>query len=169
VGSCPANKTATLNFNLLKKVSSGLEVVVIDETLKDPALQDFRAELEEFKIHALMAYPLFFKSELIGLIVVHRSSKSISWSEQEKTLFSTVAGHVAVAISNARQFSAMQTLAITDKLTNLYNRRFFEERMQMELTNARQQNINLPARWTLITLRESTTPSTRRGDKVLCS
>src|SRR4030095_3406797 len=137
--SCPANKTAKLNFNLLKKVSGGLEVVVLDETLKDATLQDFRAELEEFKIHALMAYPLFFKSELIGLIVVHRCSKSVSWNEQEKTLFSTVAGHVAVAISNARQFSAMQTLAITDKLTNLYNRRFFEERMQMELTNARQQ------------------------------
>ena len=57
MASCPANKTAKLNFNLLKKVSGGLEVVVIDETLKDATLQDFRAELEEFKIHALMAYP----------------------------------------------------------------------------------------------------------------
>ena len=29
VASCPANKTAKLNFNLLKKVSGGLEVLCV--------------------------------------------------------------------------------------------------------------------------------------------
>lgn len=170
VASCSANKTAQLNFNLLKKVSGGLNVVAIDETLKEASLLDVRAELEESRIQSLMVHSLFFKSELIGLIVVHRCSKGVSWSEEERTLFSTVAGHIAVAMSNARQFSAMQTLAITDKLTNLYNRRFFEERMQMELTNARQQNY--PICLALIDIdhfkKINDTFGHAEGDKILC-
>src|SRR5262245_57015512 len=35
VASCPAKPTAKLNFSLLKKVSGGLEAVVVDEALKE--------------------------------------------------------------------------------------------------------------------------------------
>jgi diguanylate cyclase (GGDEF)-like protein len=90
-----------------------------------------------------MAYPLVYKSSLIGLIVIHRCTKPVQWSEQERTLFSTVTGHIAVAISNAQQFSEIQTLANTDRLTGLYNRRFFEERLSAELRNAQQQSYPL--------------------------
>src|SRR6266850_404439 len=64
----------------------------------------------------------------------------------------------------------MQTLAITDKLTNLYNRRFFEERMQMELTNAHQQKY--PLCLALLNIdhfkRINDTFRQAEGDKVLC-
>lgn len=106
VASCPANKTANLNFSLLKKVSSGRNVLTIDDTMKEAGLQEFRAELEEFKIRALMAYPLFCNSELIGLIIVHRCAKGLSWTEQEKTLFSMVSNHLALACSRSARNEA---------------------------------------------------------------
>jgi diguanylate cyclase (GGDEF)-like protein len=137
------SKTAKLNILLLKKVAGGFDPVIIDETMKDPSLAECRPLLEQFKIQSVMAYPLVYKSSLIGLIVIHRCSKPVQWSEQERTLFSTVTGHIAVAISNAQQFSEIQTLANTDKLTGLYNRRFFEERLSAELRNAQQQRYPL--------------------------
>ncbi len=133
------HKTAKLNLLLLKRVSGGVDPLVIDETMKDLRLADLRPVLEEFKIQSLMAYPLVYKSNLIGLAIVHRCTRPVSWSEQEVTLFSTVVEHIAVAIGNARQLSTIQTMAITDKLTGLYNRPFFEERLSAELRNAQQQ------------------------------
>jgi diguanylate cyclase (GGDEF)-like protein len=170
IGSCSAQKTAKLNFLLLKKVSNGMEPVSIDETLSDSSLSAHETVLKEFKIYGIMAFPLLYKSELIGIIVVHRCAKGIDWTESEKTLFYTVSGHVAVALSNARQFSAMQTMAITDKLTNVYNRRFFEERMRVELSNARQQKFPLSLALLDIDFfkKVNDTFGHAAGDKILC-
>ena len=170
IGSCSAQKTAKLNFLLLKKVSNGMEPVSFDETLSDLSLSAYGTVLEEFKIYGIMAFPLLYKSELIGIIVVHRCTKGVAWTESEKTLFFTVSGHVAVALSNARQFSAMQTMAITDKLTNVYNRRFFEERMRVELSNARQQKFPLSLALLDIDFfkKVNDTFGHAAGDKLLC-
>jgi diguanylate cyclase (GGDEF)-like protein len=139
IPSSQDGKTAKLNWLVLKKVSRGMEPLVIDETQKDPLLVESRPTLEEFNIQSLIAYPLVYKSSFIGLVMLHRCGKPVRWNDQEITLFSTVVEHMAVAISNAQQLSAIQTLAVTDTLTGLYNRRFFEERLSAELRNAQQQ------------------------------
>ena len=63
-----------LHNRLVKLVSGGSEMIVIDDTLKDPRLLDCRSLLEGSNIRSLLAFPLIFKSEMIGLILVHRCS-----------------------------------------------------------------------------------------------
>ena len=137
--------TSTLELNrfILRTMSVGLEPMVFDDASKDPRLVEYRGVLQQFDVRSLLAFPLLYKSRITGLIVVHRCKSPIQWIEQAKTIFSTVAGHLAVAIHNAEQFSAVQTRAITDQLTGVYNRRFFEERMSAELSNAQHQKYPL--------------------------
>jgi diguanylate cyclase (GGDEF)-like protein len=137
------HRTVQLNRLILTTMSVGPEPMVIDDATKDLRLLECRPIVQEFDIHSLLAFPLLYKSQMIGLILVHRCKSPIRWSEPAKTILSTVAGHLAVAINNAQQFSAIQTTAITDQLTDVYNRRFFEERMSAELSNAQQQKYPL--------------------------
>ena len=58
-------------------------------------------------------------------------------------MFATVAGHLAVALNHAQEFNTLQSIVITDKLTGVYNRRFLEERLSVELCNAQQQRYPL--------------------------
>jgi diguanylate cyclase (GGDEF)-like protein len=106
-------------------------------------LLEHRASLQALDIRSLLAVPLLYKSQMTGLIVVHCCKSPIQWSEQARTLFSTVARHLSVSIHNAQRLSALQMRAITDELTGVYNRRFFEERMPAELSNAQQQQYPL--------------------------
>ncbi len=133
------SRTGRLNGMCLKRAAVTLEPLVIEEPMKDPDLVDCRSILQEFNIQSILAFPMVYKSKLIGIILLHRCTGPIRWSDQGKNLFTIVVGHVAVAINNARQFSAVQTQAITDKLTGVYNRRFFEDRFSVELRNAQHQ------------------------------
>ena len=136
------SKTAKLNFLILKKTSTDSGLVVIDDPMEDPTLIECRPALDQFKIRGLMACSLVYGSRQIGLILLHRCTRSTRWSEFEKKLVTTVAGHLAVAIINIQQL-APKTMVITDNLTGLYNRRFFEETFPVELRNAQQQGLPL--------------------------
>lgn len=136
------SKTAKLNFLILKKTSTDSGLVVVDDPMEDPTLIECRPALDQFKIRGLMACSLVYGSRQIGLILLHRCTRSTGWSKFEKKLVTTVAGHLAVAIINIQQL-APKTMVITDNLTGLYNRRFFEETFPVELRNAQQQGLPL--------------------------
>jgi diguanylate cyclase (GGDEF)-like protein len=136
--------TLELNRLILRTMSAGRpQPLVSDDTLKDPRLLGCRDILRQFDIRSLLAVPLLYKSCLTGLIVVHRCNSPIQWSEQAKTIFSTVAGHLGVALRNAELFSAVQTRAITDQLTGVYNRGFFEDRLSAELSQPQRYPLCL--------------------------
>jgi GGDEF domain-containing protein len=129
--------TVELNRLIFRTMSADPQPLVSDDALKDSRLLGCQDILRQFDIRSLLAVPLLYKSCLTGFIVVHRCNSPIQWSEQARTIFSAVAGHLGVALRNAEVFSAVQTRAITDQLTGVYNRRFFEERLSAELSQQR--------------------------------
>jgi diguanylate cyclase (GGDEF) domain len=114
--------------------------------------------------------PLTYRNSIIGVLVVEDDTPNRDWEDEEMLMVRTVSDQLAVAISHARLFRHVQTQAMTDALTSLYNHRYFQERLDREIKMADRNNESL----SLILLdldhlkRINDTHGHRAGDAALC-
>lgn len=114
--------------------------------------------------------PLTYRNSIIGVLVVEDDTPNRDWEDEEMLMVRTVSDQLAVAISHARLFRHVQTQAMTDALTGLYNHRYFQERLDREIKMADRNNESL----SLILLdldhlkRINDTHGHRAGDAALC-
>lgn len=143
IGPSLDSRSAKLTFLISRLVSESSDPVVLVEPAKHAALAECRHVLACFNIQSILACPLIYKYDRVGMIVAHRCAEPIEWREEEAVLMSTLAGHAAVALKNAQLFREAQAADVKDELTGLHNLSFFEQRLSVELRNAQQQNYPL--------------------------
>lgn len=78
--------------------------------------------------------PLFAKNVPVGIMRLDDKGDGTDFTQEDVQLFQTVGSQIAVAINNAQLYS----LAVTDGLTRLYVRRYFDLRMEEEFDQARR-------------------------------
>jgi diguanylate cyclase (GGDEF)-like protein/PAS domain S-box-containing protein len=82
---------------------------------------------------SVLAVPMWVKGEIIGILSVQSGDVGV-YSRDDMQLLEMLAGHLAIAIENARLYEEVRRLALTDQLTGIFNRTFFEvELLRMEL------------------------------------
>ena len=72
--------------------------------------------------------PLFSGGQSLGLLCVQTEGQQV-FSPSEKHLFPALANHVAITLANARSYH----MAITDSLTSLYTKRYFQSRLKQSV------------------------------------
>jgi diguanylate cyclase (GGDEF)-like protein len=77
--------------------------------------------------------PVTYRSSEIGVLVVEDDTLGRNWESEELLMVKTVSDQLAVAISHARLFRQVQTEAITDSLTGLYNLRHLNDCIEREI------------------------------------
>ncbi len=142
VDSCLNEGTTEMLQQWFRENPSFDSPIVSRSAQRDPGLVQFRERLVQNQVHAMMAYPLIYKSTSLGWLVVQQCVPYYSWSEGDLTLFSVACGHLATAFENLRSFTELQDLAFKDSLTGLNNRHFLKERLGVELSNA--QRLHYP-------------------------
>lgn len=88
-------------------------------------------------IRSWLGSPLVIHEQVLGMLAVHKKDANF-YTPNHARLIAAFADHVAIAIENARLFAEVQTKAITDALTGLYNRRGLFELGQRELDRLRR-------------------------------
>ena len=98
--------------------------------------EDLEELLSETHCRSFMIVPLS-KMNLTGILLV--MSSRIEATEAEIDFLKLFAQQIELAITIADLFQMVREQAVTDALTTLYNRRFFEESIQKEFVRANRQ------------------------------
>ncbi len=99
------------------------------------------AHLGETRPQCAMCVPMMAHGEAIGLLYLdrpngQRAALSSEWSEADQRLARTFAEHSALALANLKLRDILRSQSVRDVLTGLYNRRYMEESLELELRRA---------------------------------
>lgn len=97
-----------------------------------------RTFLKDAKMKSYILVPLVSKHTHFGSLIVFSSRENIS--DSELNFLNLFAKQIELAITIADLFQAVKEQAITDGMTGLYNRRYFEEYIKKEAERAERQN-----------------------------
>lgn len=114
------------------------EPAVIYDSRRDPRV-NIQPGLTQ--VHrSLLVIPLLAEKEVVGLFVLG-DKRPFAFNESHLHIFTGIAGQAALAVANARLNKYLEITARTDELTGLYNRRYFFEYMEKELTERSRENV----------------------------
>jgi diguanylate cyclase (GGDEF)-like protein/PAS domain S-box-containing protein len=113
--------TFSIEDSLVRAADLNHGPIVLQDAASDPRYQAWG------NIHSTRGWlgvPLYVRDEMIGFLTLDSTSPN-SYGAQEASLALAFANQAAIAIDNAKLFKRVHTLAITDSLTGIFNRRHF--------------------------------------------
>ncbi len=119
---------------ILQTQSLGRGLTEILPTITDEQINTI---LDKEYCKSMIIIPLTCLNKDFGWFIVFSSREELATSETD--FLSIFAKQIEMAITIANLFSTVKEQAVTDGLTGLYNRRYFEEYLKKEVTRANRQ------------------------------
>jgi diguanylate cyclase (GGDEF)-like protein/PAS domain S-box-containing protein len=82
-----------------------------------------------------LCIPMMAQSEALGVLHLMQPD-GVKMTEAKQRLAETMSEHIAMALSNLRLHETLRSQSIRDPLTGLFNRRFMEEALELEIRRA---------------------------------
>jgi diguanylate cyclase (GGDEF)-like protein/PAS domain S-box-containing protein len=89
-----------------------------------------------------LCIPMMAQSEALGVLHLMQPD-GMKMTESKQRLAVTMSEHIAMALSNLRLHETLRSQSIRDPLTGLFNRRFMEESLELELRRASRNQRSL--------------------------
>jgi diguanylate cyclase (GGDEF)-like protein len=121
------------------RVFASRQSVYIPETTDPELLRDALHFGDPYAVRSLLAVPMFLRGHVVGTLSA-QSYQPNAYTDEDQTLLEMLSSYAAIALENARLFRHIQKLAITDPLTNLFNRRHLFDLGRREFQRARRFN-----------------------------
>ena len=114
---------------------SGGEILFVSDTEK--ATLFINPIVVREGIRSLVCIPLKVQSRLVGVLHLYGFAPR-EFDRERMKLLDILASFAAMSVDNAQLHARTRLMAITDALTGLYNRRYFQQMFSRELNRARR-------------------------------
>ena len=124
-------------------VMSGSPLIVADIDTDHRITQERRPR---YKTKSFISIPLKLDGRTIGVLNVADKMSGEIFSKEDLQLLVSIGAYASVAIERSRFYQKTEELkkiSITDSLTGLLNRRYFQERMSEEIERSRRHHLPL--------------------------
>jgi len=124
-------------------LTSGSPLMVADIDTDDRVTQERRPR---YKTKSFISIPLKLTGRTIGVLNVADKVSGEIFSDEDLQLLVSIGAYASVAIERSRFYQKTEELkkiSITDSLTGLLNRRYFQERMSEEIERSRRHHLPL--------------------------
>ncbi len=106
----------------------------IEENIPDIKEEKYKEYIENNNVKTIIIFPISVKDQFKGFLSVFSPRKELK--DDELSFLNLFARQIELAITIANLFETVKKQAVTDHLTNLFNRRFFEDALHREATRS---------------------------------
>lgn len=112
--------------------------VIIPDVSRD---RRFNKNIDMFhgmKVRSLLCAPVKVKDRIIGVFELFNKHHDGVFEENDRDLFVKLTGYVTMAIERTLLYQKMEDLALTDELTNLFNMRYLNRALDIEIERSQR-------------------------------
>lgn len=138
------------NYPEIRRAVQKREAVLVNDVAQEAFLAPVADTLKQIGIRSLLVVPVAVEDPVVGTLTLCLARRDGPFSEREVKLCELVAGLAGNALKNAYMHESLASknvslkkLAVSDPLTGLHNRRFFDMRLSEECRLAERHNLPL--------------------------
>lgn len=104
---------------------------------------DNKKALAKFNLKKFIIAPLISYDNCLGVVIIDNAFDNKYFSEERISSLLNVTSQTSLVVNNLLLYIKIKNMAIKDELTKLYNRRFFEEQLTLEIERATRHKTSL--------------------------
>ncbi|MDH5203089.1 MAG: sensor domain-containing diguanylate cyclase [Nitrospirota bacterium] len=120
----------------------GIPIIVQDVSRDERFLKKIEGAIHS-KIKSLMCIPVKSRGKVLGVFEMLNKTTGDPFTKDDLGLLMKLVDHTAIAIERASLYQKMEELALTDDLTKLFNMRYLNRTIEMEIKRSNRYHTSV--------------------------
>ncbi|TAN43153.1 MAG: sensor domain-containing diguanylate cyclase [Nitrospirae bacterium] len=117
--------------------------IILPDVSKDKRFNTGAGKGSSLKAQSLMCVPILSKGTILGVFEIISRTTHQPFTREDLALFQRLVDRATIAIEMTTVYQKMAELSITDDLTKLFNTRYLNRTLEIELTRSKRHQTSL--------------------------